>query len=195
VSESRGSQTSDARLVASAKRGDADAFALLYRRYLDRVYDFVAHRLEGDEAAQDATQTIFLRALSALHQCRDEEHFAGWLFAIARNVVIDTYRSSRQVLVDVEAVPDLVDRSESPESLVVRSEEARELREARDRCLSGAERELLDLRLQDLTSKEIAVAMKRNQTAIRNLQYRLIKKLRDCLGIRATQGEETHVVA
>jgi len=38
VSEYRGSHTSDARLVASAKRGDAEAFALLYRRYLDRVY-------------------------------------------------------------------------------------------------------------------------------------------------------------
>jgi RNA polymerase sigma-70 factor (ECF subfamily) len=151
--------------------------------------------LEGIEAAQDATQTIFLRALSALHQCRDEEHFAGWLFAIARNVVIDTYRSPRQPLVDVEAVLDLVDRSESPESLVVRADEIRELREARDRCLSAVERELLDLRLQDLTSQEIAVAMKRSQTAVRNVQYRMIKKLRDCLGIRTTQGEETHVVA
>jgi RNA polymerase sigma factor (sigma-70 family) len=195
VSESRGSHATDARLVASAKRGDAEAFALLYRRYLDRVYDFVAVRLEGIEAAQDATQTIFLRALSALHQCRDEEHFAGWLFAIARNVVIDTYRSPRQPLVDVEAVLDLVDRSESPESLVVRADEIRELREARDRCLSAVERELLDLRLQDLTSQEIAVAMKRSQTAVRNVQYRMIKKLRDCLGIRTTQGEETHVVA
>jgi RNA polymerase sigma factor (sigma-70 family) len=195
VSESHGSHASDARLVASAKRGDAEAFALLYRRYLDRVYDFVAVRLDGVETAQDATQTIFLRAMSALHQCRDEEHFAGWLFAIARNVVIDTYRAPRQVLVDIESVPDLVDRSELPESLAVRSEEVHELREARDRCLSAVERELLDLRLQDLTSQEIAVAMKRSQTAIRNVQYRMIKKLRDCLGIRATQGEETHVVA
>lgn len=195
MSESRGSQTSDARLVASAKGGDADAFALLYRRYLDRVYDFVAVRLEGAEAAQDATQTIFLRALSALHQCRDEEHFAGWLFAIARNVVIDAYRSPRQVLVDFDAVLDLEDRSDSPESLVVRSEEILALREARDRCLSAVERELLDLRLQDLTSQEIAVAMKRSQTAVRNVQYRMIKKLRDCLGNRATHGEETHVVA
>ena len=195
MSESSGSHATDARLVASAKRGDAEAFALLYRRYLDRVYDFVAVRLDGVEAAQDATQTIFLRALGALHQCRDEEHFAGWLFAIARNVVVDTYRSPRGVVVDVEAVPDLVDRSESPESLAMRAEEIRELREARDRCLSGVERELLDLRLQDLTSQEIAVAMKRSQTAVRNVQYRMIKKLRDCLGIRATQGEETHVVA
>ena len=79
----------------------------MYRRYLDRVYDFVAVRLEGVDAAQDATQTIFLRALSALHQCRDEEYFAGWLFAIARNVVIDTYRSPRQVLVGVDAVLEL----------------------------------------------------------------------------------------
>ena len=195
MSESRGSQASDARLVASAKGGDAEAFALLYRRYLDRVYDFVAARLDGVDAAQDATQTIFMRALSALHQCRDEEHFAGWLFAIARNVVIDTYRSPRGVLVDIDAVPDLVDRAESPESLVVRADEIRALREARDRCLSGVERELLDLRLQELTSGEIAVAMKRSQTAIRNVQYRMIKKLRDCLGIRATHEEETHVVA
>jgi RNA polymerase sigma-70 factor (ECF subfamily) len=195
VSESRESHTSDAHLVASAKRGDAEAFALLYRRYLDRVYDFVAVRLEGVEAAQDATQTIFLRALSALHQCRDEERFAGWLFAIARNVVIDTYRSPRQLLVDFEAIPDLEDRSESPEALVVRSEEIVALRDARDRCLSAVERELLDLRLQDLTSQEIAVAMKRNQTAIRNLQYRMIKKLRDCLGTRASHWEETHVEA
>jgi RNA polymerase sigma-70 factor (ECF subfamily) len=195
VSEHRGSHASDARLVASAKRGDAEAFALLYRRYLDRVYDFVAVRLEGVEAAQDATQTIFLRALSALHQCRDEEHFAGWLFAIARNVVIDTYRSPRQVLVEFDAILEIEDRAESPESLVMRSEEIHALREARDRCLSGVERELLDLRLQDLTSQEIAVAMKRSQTAIRNVQYRMIKKLRDCLGIGATQGEETHVVA
>ena len=78
---------------------------------------------------------------------------------------------------------------------MVRADEIRELREARDRCLSAVERELLDLRLQDLTSQEIAVAMKRSQTAVRNVQYRMIKKLRDCLGIRATQGEETHVVA
>ena len=37
--------------------------------------------------------------------------------------------------------------------------------------------------------------MKRSQTAIRNVQYRMIKKLRDCLGIRAPQREETHVEA
>lgn len=195
MSESRGSHTTDAQLVASAKRGDAEAFALLYRRYLDKVYDFVAFRLEGIETAQDATQTIFLRALNSLHQCRDEEHFAGWLFAIARNVVIDTYRSQRQVSVDIDVVPELEDRSASPESLAVHADEIRSVREARDRCLSEVERELLDLRLQDLTSQEIAVAMKRSQTAIRNVQYRMIKKLRDCLGIRVTQGEDTHVVA
>ena len=117
------------------------------------------------DAAQDATQTIFLRVLTALPQCRDEEHFAGWLFAIARNVVIDSYRSQRQIQVDLEAVPELVDRAESPESLAMRADDARTLREARDRCLAGIERELLDLRLQDLTSQEIAIAMKRSQTA------------------------------
>jgi RNA polymerase sigma factor (sigma-70 family) len=195
LSDHRSSHASDAHLVASAKRGDAEAFALLYRRYLDRVYDFVAARVESRDAAQDATQTIFLRMLTALPQCRDEDRFAGWLFAIARNVVIDSYRTPRQTLVDVDAVPDLVDRAELPESLAMRSDDARTLREARDRCLTGIERDLLDLRLQDLTSLEIATALKRSQTAVRNLQYRMIRKLRECLGIRAPQREATHVEA
>lgn len=68
---------SDAELVAQAKRGDARAFALLYRRYLDQVYDYAAHRLDGREAAEDATQTIFLRAVASLKDCRDETVFAG----------------------------------------------------------------------------------------------------------------------
>jgi RNA polymerase sigma-70 factor (ECF subfamily) len=195
VSESPGSHTTDAHLVASAKHGDAEAFALLYRRYLDRVYDFVAARLEGAEAAQDATQTIFLRALTALPQCRDEDHFAAWLFAIARNVLIDAYRSRHQVTVEYESVTEMVDRSESPESLAERAEAHLALINARKRCLSLVERELLDLRLQDLTSQEIAIAMKRSQTAIRNLQYRMVKKLRECLGVHAPQREETHVEA
>jgi Sigma-70 region 2 len=63
---------SDAELVAQAKRGNSQAFALLYRRYLDQVYDFAANRLESREAAEDATQTIFMRAVASLPQCRDD---------------------------------------------------------------------------------------------------------------------------
>jgi RNA polymerase sigma-70 factor (ECF subfamily) len=88
----------DAVLVSQARQGDAQAFALLYRRYVANVYDFARNRLGSREAAEDATQTIFLRAYGSLKSCRDDERFAGWLFAISRNVVIDSWRARQHVV-------------------------------------------------------------------------------------------------
>jgi RNA polymerase sigma-70 factor (ECF subfamily) len=186
---------SDAELVAQAKQGDARAFALLYRRYVDQVYDFAAHRLDSREAAEDATQTIFLRAVTSLKSCRDERVFAGWLFAIARNVVTDSYRSRHHATQSSEDAPDVEDSAATPEEIALRSEWADELNQLRQHCLNAGERELLDLRLQGLSDREIATALGRGYGAIRTAQYRLVQKLRDCLGIVARAREAGHVDA
>jgi len=169
--------------VAQARQGDPRAFALLYRRYLDRVYDYCRHRLGTREAAEDATQTIFLKALGSIGTCRDGDLFAGWLFAIARNVINDAYRSGRVASVPIDDRPDLTDPSRSPEDAAIDADWTRQVRHLREDCLKGGDRELLDLRLQDLTDKEIAVALDRTHGAIRVAQHRMLKRLRDCLGL------------
>jgi RNA polymerase sigma-70 factor, ECF subfamily len=185
---------SDSELVARAKRGDAQAFGLLYRRYLDQVYDFAAHRLDSREAAEDATQAIFLRAVTSLDHCRNEQLFAGWLFAIARNVITDSYRSRRYTTQPLDTAPDVADPALALDLLVIHADSERELREARIHCLSASERELLDLRLQGLSDKEIAIALGRGHGAIRTAQYRLVLKLRECLGDNVRAKEVDHVV-
>ncbi len=113
-------------LVARAKEGDGEAFALLYRRYLDEVYGFVAAHLSDRQAVEDATQTIFFRAMQSLHTCRDNAAFPGWLFAIARNVVTDTYRSHkfRPGVWDESLDPE--DPTSSPEEIAVQRDSARD---------------------------------------------------------------------
>jgi len=175
-------------LVARAKRGDGDAFAQLYRRYLHEVYGFVAARLSDREAAEDATQTIFFRALQSIESCRDDAAFPGWLFAIARNVVTDTYRSRRFRPEALDATFDPEDPTPSLEEVAIQRDDARTLADARERCLSDPERDLFDLLLTDMNDKQIAQALGRTHGAVRTAHWRLLIKLRDCLKKLASFG-------
>jgi RNA polymerase sigma-70 factor, ECF subfamily len=179
---------SDAELVAQTRQGDPRAFALLYRRYLNQVYDYCYHRLPGREATEDATQTIFVKALGSIHTCRDGDLFAGWLFAIARNVINDAYRSGRVASVDIDDRHDIADPARSPEEAAIGSEWTQQLERLRERCLEHNDRDLLDLRLQGLTDREIGVALHRSHGAIRVAQHRMVKRLRDCLGLDREVG-------
>ena len=87
----------DAELVARAK-GDPQAFAALYRRYIDAIYRYCAHRLGGRQAAEDATSEIFVKAFTSIRSCRDERAFRSWLFAIAHHVVAEGERSVQALL-------------------------------------------------------------------------------------------------
>lgn len=175
----------DALLVAQAKGGDARAFGLLYRRHVEAVYDFAAHRLSHREDAEDATQTVWLRVALSIHHCRDEAAFRGWLFAIARNVVTDKLRTRRVPTMTLADGLEITDPAALPEELAVRGAQVGELRAARARCLDNPERELYDLLAQDLTYAEIATALDRRVNAVRTRYWRLLAKLRRCLGIRA----------
>lgn len=174
---------SDAQLVAQSKLGDAQAFALLYRRYVDRIYDYSRQRLATREDAEDATQATFIRAFKSIKTCREGELFAGWLYAIARNVINDRYKAARIHLVTLDDAPEVEDASQTPHELAESAEWAERLEQLRRDCLKSDDRDLLELRLQGLNDKEIAVATRRSHGAIRVAQHRMLRRLRDCLGI------------
>jgi RNA polymerase sigma-70 factor (ECF subfamily) len=169
-------------LVARAKAGARAAYTLLYHRYLAEVYRFALLRLDTREAAEDATQTIFVRALASLPTCRENAAFVGWLFVIARGVVADQLRARRR---QTEPLPDEApwpDAAPGPEEVAMQGEATRFLLAAREKCLTAGERELFDLLLTELNDKEIAQALGRGHGAVRTAHWRLLSKLRECLG-------------
>lgn len=168
-------------LVARAKQGDGEAFATLYDHFAAQVYGFLAARLSQREEVEDMTQAIFLRALHSLHSCRQDAAFAGWLFTIARNMVTDHYRAARFHPTTLEETFDMEDLTLTPEEATVQRDDVRVLQDARERCLSAAERELFDLLLTEMSDKQIAQTLGRGYGAIRTAHYRLMANLRDCL--------------
>lgn len=87
-------QATDSSLVELAKSGDRAAFAELYNRYFDPVYDFVARMTRNRDEAADIAQDTFLKAMNALGGLQKGASFKSWIFTIARNTALNRIEKS-----------------------------------------------------------------------------------------------------
>jgi RNA polymerase sigma-70 factor, ECF subfamily len=167
--------------LVSAAQADPSAFDLLYRRYLEPVYRYVRIQVPYAEDAADLTQQIFLQALDALptYQARGLP-FAAWLFRIARNTVIDSYRRRKGGSVSLELLPEDLHPTtgNDPLTLVLEQEREQKLRRLVD-ALPTYKRELLILRFAgQLSSSEIALVVGRSPAAVQKQLTRILLELK-----------------
>ena len=175
----------DERVLVERARHDREAFAPLYDQYLTPVYRFCFARLGSRDAAEDATSIIFTKALTSIGAC-DPGRFRSWLFAIARNVVVDAQRA-RVSIEPIESAEEIADPS-FPESALIDDESGGVL--ALLRHLTDEQRTIVELRLAGLSGVEIADALGRSPGAIRVAQFRAYGRLRELMGEAETlEGE------
>jgi len=168
-------------LVQRAQSGDAEAFGLLYDRYVEQVYRYIAYRVASSAVAEDLTSETFLRALRRIgtFTCQGKD-IGAWFTTIARNLVADHYKSGRYRL---ELTTDDVSDSgsapviEGPERAVLEGMTNKVLLQA-IKQLNAEQQECIVLRfLQGLSVAETAQVMGKNDGAIKALQYRAIRTL------------------
>jgi RNA polymerase sigma-70 factor (ECF subfamily) len=168
-------------LVARSKAGEAEAFGLLYDRYVDLVYRYIYYRVGSPTLAEDLVSETFLRALRRIDsftwQGRD---FAAWLVTIGRNLIADHFKSGRYRLeITTEDILEsgTAQTTDGPESLVLDSLTNATLLSAVKK-LNPEQQECIVLRfLQGLSVNETALAMGKNDGAIKALQYRAVRAL------------------
>jgi RNA polymerase sigma-70 factor (ECF subfamily) len=86
VTSNAHTQDDDLLLVAMHKRGDPQAFNILFKRYHRRIYALCHHILGNSEDAEDACQETFVKAHKGLNSFRGDSRFLTWLTRIAVNV-------------------------------------------------------------------------------------------------------------
>ena len=85
---------SDGELIARVGDGDAIAFDLLYRRYSRPVFALALRRLGDRGRAEDAVQETFASIWRSAGSYRQERGpGAPWLYAVARNAIVDRRRT------------------------------------------------------------------------------------------------------
>lgn len=166
------------RIIQRAKKGEASAFGLLYDRYQPQIYRFVFLKVSRREEAEDLTHQVFLQALQHIGEYEDVGFpFTSWLYRIARNEVIDHYRTRKQVIsldyVDPEYFASLDRAMEDTE----RRMDVRRVTDALKQLKPEYQDVIIMRFIEDLSPKEIAVALEKSEGAVKLLQHRAVKQL------------------
>ncbi len=168
---------------------DRATFGDLYSQHREEIWRFARKRSGCDQLAEDITSEAFVRALQGLDGFHGG-NFAAWLTRIAANLVADHYRSAptRRELVLDHSHPDwdVQEPAPGPDLVVVRRSEERRRRRALESAwhncsrLNDDQRHCLWLRfVEGLSIAETAERMSRSEGAVKLLQHRATRLLRE----------------
>ncbi len=128
-------ENDDAALVRRVLAGETEAYRTLVKRHQERIFYVGLKFFRRFEDAEDFAQEVFLRAFERLASFAGQGSFAGWLYRVAFNLAVNSYRRARSKLVDElrqEALAD-ADPASDVEGSVVSAESAGRINEALER--------------------------------------------------------------
>lgn len=169
-------------LILDCQNGHSGAFGKIYDMFIDQIYRYIFYRV-GATDSEDLTELVFLKAWEKIHQYHAAKgSFRSWLFRIAHNSVVDFYRevgNSRN-----EALNEMaVDASQNGNATLRahRSLNQKTLYRAM-RELSDRYRQILILKyVNDCDNDEISIILNKSQAAVRILQFRALRSLKQIL--------------
>ncbi|MEA1959505.1 MAG: sigma-70 family RNA polymerase sigma factor [Chloroflexota bacterium] len=171
----------EALIIERAAKGDAQSFAELYDAHVNRIYRYIFYRVSDVGTAEDLTQEVFLKGWRSLHRFKKTgSPFVAWLMTIAHNLVIDHYRSQkhRPTLLD-ETTP--ADPSTSPHQMAESKWNQQKLKEGVGKLKPEQQQVIMMRFIEGFDYVEVAAALGKSEGAIRVIQHRALKELKEIL--------------
>lgn len=159
-----------------------EPFGQLYDHYVPQIYRFVLLKVNNKTEAEDLTHDVFLSAWQNLKRYKFQGFpFSSWLYQIARNRVIDYYRTKKNHTSFENLDEDflkVVGVAEHHLETILEVEKVREVIAQ----LSPEQQDVIVLKfVEDLSNEEIADALNKSEGAVRLLQHRAINNLKQLL--------------
>ncbi len=176
-------ENNEKQLLESAIRGEASAFGLLYDKYQPNIFRFIFLKVSRREEAEDLTHQVFLNAWQNIEAFEDQGlPLSSWLYKIARNKVIDYYRTKKSIA-SIENVPeDYFETSQDGGMEQIGNKIETEGIYKALKKLSAEYQEIIIMRfVEELSPREISKITGKKSGAIRVLQFRALRRLKKIL--------------
>jgi len=122
VAPLRGSELTDAELVARVLAGDQEYYAPLVERYQATLYRHAVGMVGSADAAADLVQDSFVKGYTSLAHCHDPARFGAWVFRILRNRCLDYLKDRRRQTVPIQESTAYAPDRDDPEAHLEQSE-------------------------------------------------------------------------
>ena len=181
-------------IAQRAAQRDPDAFTQVYDEHVDTVYRYIYFKVSDGGVAEDLTSEVFVKAWERIDRFQWRNvPLQNWLLRIARNIVIDYYRSRpRRLTSPLDELGDSQSDEPTPEEHLARDSEHDALRRGLAQ-LPDDQRDVLILRfVEGYSHREVADALEKSVVAVRQIQVRGLRALQSLM---SEDGTETSVKA
>ncbi|OGH65873.1 MAG: hypothetical protein A3B90_03155 [Candidatus Magasanikbacteria bacterium RIFCSPHIGHO2_02_FULL_41_13] len=176
-------EMSDESLAQKVQAGDMEIFGILVERFEQKMLRYARKFLFGYEDAEDAVQTVFLKAYSNIQQFDSTKKFSSWLYRIAHNEFINVIKKKGKESVPLFEIDTLFPHLEAKQNSA-RDFELKELKDLMEKFLnqiSPKYREILVLyyfeqmgyteiaEILKIPASTVGVRLKRAKVALKKL--------------------------
>ena len=147
----------------------------IYRIYFDDLYRFLLYLCKNKEIAQDICSESFLRSMKNIENIEDSK-IKSYLFQIGKNTYYNYYNKNKKIYL-TDKIEDFDKELESFEKVILKKENLSDL----DRAINSLDlpyKDIVKLRLNDLSFKEIGEIYKKDQNWACVVFYRAKEKLK-----------------
>lgn len=189
------SSTSTFGLVERFKRGETEAFSLIFQKYRRRLAVLVHYKmspeLRSSIEADDVLQEVFLTAAQDMGKFTYQSpgSLMAWLSRIADHAIVDAARYQNRGKRHAEEMlrfrsgsnpvgPEPVDR-ETPSRIFSRAEDMQILLKKLDALPSEYRESILLAKFEGLTTQEISERLKKSRESVALTLHRALKRFRE----------------
>lgn len=159
-------------------------FSQIYDQCFEKIYRFIFLKVNSLELTQDLCSETFVRAWESYQKNPNLDNPSAFLYRIARNLVIDYYRTKdRNQFISPEVVP-IADPSPSIEEKIAFNSELDQVRLVLADLKEDYQNVIIWRYLDDLSMPQVAKMMEKSEAATRVTLHRALKALKDQINKR-----------
>src|SRR3989338_697598 len=175
------------RLLGKIQNGDEESFGKIYDWYVNRIFKYVSLKIGSIEKAEEIVQDVFLKFWRF---ARDKENkvknISAFLYKIAKSMVADHYRTTagEGKIISLEETIIVEDETIGEEELADNIDlnlDIEKIKMALEKLPRSYQDVIIMKFMEELTNKEIAEILEKEEGHIRVLAHRALKQLRSLL--------------